>query len=517
MTAENILDLIGTAKDAYVEAAMQTRTVKAKRLPVRKILLVAALVSMILFLVGCTVTYVLHLQDLKIGQSTYVMPKHLDEDGNRVNEQEIVRDVISLQGIAGTPQFLAGQEWFAFEKSYDPDNTILFQADEQGFTAPDEYDAYFLYSQEMVDKVDEILRKYDLKPAGPEILTEESIHSVFFDTLGIRQLHRENAAGKFEYQHGYFYACGNFYMEFRLALDSGTELLGGVTYSDKDYFHPRNIAIQDLEGCTQWNFRSADGQDVLVVEERDWVQLLCQRTDGFLSVSLHSMAYGEDGKALPLSKEDIRKAADAFDYSVKPQKPDMEKAAKEVDAYYEKLRAEQQAYQETQVNPFELESYQEYIDYVISKMEDPKSFRYGQNPKDTYFHLQDINGDGVEDLLLGQDPDSFYSIMTMREGKIHLLFDNGMGDHFLCENQILGFHGISDQGSQSVYYYQMEGDTFRELVNLEYDPEKETWLRQTYDEWGYMEPISDAEAAAVTERYTRVELEGKPLTQFPRS
>ena len=34
------------------------------------------------------------------------------------------------------------------------------------FQAPEEYDAYDVYSQEMVDKLDEIAKKYDLKLAG---------------------------------------------------------------------------------------------------------------------------------------------------------------------------------------------------------------------------------------------------------------------------------------------------------------------------------------------------------------
>ncbi len=518
MTAENLLELIGTAKESYVDGAMKTRAEKQRRksLTLSRALLIAAWIAMMLLLVGCTIAYVLHLQDLKIAEASYIAPKHLDEEGNRVNETEIVRDVLSLQGIAGSPQFLAGKEWYEFEEAYDLDNAILLQADEQGYAAPDDYDAYFVYSQEMVNKVDEIAQQYGLQLAGQEVLTEAPINHVFFEALGLERLHREDALGEVEYQHGYFYACGNFYMEFSLTLDGGTKLLGGVTYCGKDYFHPRYTQIMDPESCVQWTCQGLDGQSLLVVQEQTSAQVFCQREDGFLSAHFRSSTYGQDGELATLSREEIQEAVEVFDYSVKPRKPEIEWASKEVEAYYAKLLAEQEDNQENRINPFELESYREYIDYVIGKMKDPQSFRYGQDPADIYYHLLDINGDGVQELMLGTNPESFHEILTLREGKITLLFNNGMGEHFLCENQVMGFHGISDQGNQSVYYYQMEEGTFRELVNLEYDPERGSWLQQTYDEWGYMEPISEDEARSVMEDYRKIALSGKPLMDYPQ-
>lgn len=72
MTTNEILDMIGDAKGSYIWDAQQVRSggiVLTKKKPsVRKVWLIAAIVALMLLLVGCTVAYVLHLQDLKIGE-----------------------------------------------------------------------------------------------------------------------------------------------------------------------------------------------------------------------------------------------------------------------------------------------------------------------------------------------------------------------------------------------------------------------------------------------------------------
>ncbi len=71
--------------------------------------LLAALIALLLMLVGCGIVYVLHLQDLKIGEQT-VSQTQYDDSSNRIGETEVNLDVLSLQGIKGTPNYLANQE-----------------------------------------------------------------------------------------------------------------------------------------------------------------------------------------------------------------------------------------------------------------------------------------------------------------------------------------------------------------------------------------------------------------------
>lgn len=67
---------------------------------------------------------------------------YIDADGNKIDETEIVREVISLQGVTGSPNFKATQEWFAFEQEYDKDHTLLYETDKHPIDVPSAYDVY---------------------------------------------------------------------------------------------------------------------------------------------------------------------------------------------------------------------------------------------------------------------------------------------------------------------------------------------------------------------------------------
>ena len=152
MNAQDILDMIGDAKGTYIWDAQQVRSgevpARVRSFSGRKLLLIAALVSLLLMLVGCAVVYMLHLQDLKIGEHTVIAPE------NSFSESaEVELDVLSLQGITGSGNYLANQEWLAFTQSYEPELGDYWVSEE-------EYWAYNVLNQVMVDKLDEICEKY---------------------------------------------------------------------------------------------------------------------------------------------------------------------------------------------------------------------------------------------------------------------------------------------------------------------------------------------------------------------
>ena len=72
MKAMDLLVGFGSVKDSYVISAEEFRQGKQKAqvkcLSTRKMWLIAAVISLMLLLVGCAVVYVLHLQDMKIGE-----------------------------------------------------------------------------------------------------------------------------------------------------------------------------------------------------------------------------------------------------------------------------------------------------------------------------------------------------------------------------------------------------------------------------------------------------------------
>ena len=162
MTAMDLLETIGSIKDQYILEASSGAHSK-RHISIRRSLLIAAVVALMLLLVGCAVIYVLRMQDMKVGEYRFYVPAEYDENGNVIPVES--QEPITLLSLQGT-NMEALAEWVAFTNTYDQDGTILIEADGTGseWELPDNYHlTYGCYSQEMVDKLNEIVEKYDLK------------------------------------------------------------------------------------------------------------------------------------------------------------------------------------------------------------------------------------------------------------------------------------------------------------------------------------------------------------------
>ena len=161
MKSEKLLEIIGEAKETYVLSALDSRNRKKtspKRIALGRAVLIAAIIAMMLLLVGCTVAYILSLHEKKVGESTGTI--YFDEDGQRIPPTEISQDVISLFGYRGSPYYQASAEWYEFKKTYDPDRS-LFPHDATALEFDAFYfDTYDCYTPEMVSELNEVATKY---------------------------------------------------------------------------------------------------------------------------------------------------------------------------------------------------------------------------------------------------------------------------------------------------------------------------------------------------------------------
>ena len=90
----------------------------------RRPLLIAALIALMLLLVGCGVVYVLKMQDLKLGEAQ-VTEDRWDNEQHTLVSQTLSQQTLTLSGLKGTPSYQAAQEWYEFEQTYDPDHKII--------------------------------------------------------------------------------------------------------------------------------------------------------------------------------------------------------------------------------------------------------------------------------------------------------------------------------------------------------------------------------------------------------
>ena len=99
------------------------------------------------------------LRELVLPQQNQV---NVVEDGIATDETTLV-DVISLSGYLDTPESKALAEWNAFTESYDADGSIIASIGNQPTGFEETYGLYLVYTQEMADKLEEILAKYNLR------------------------------------------------------------------------------------------------------------------------------------------------------------------------------------------------------------------------------------------------------------------------------------------------------------------------------------------------------------------
>lgn len=355
-----------------------------------KPLVIAAIIALMILMMGCAVIS-LSLQEMKIGESSS-RGEILDSDGNVVKESEILKDVISLQGMKDTPSQMAAKEWFEFEKEYDQDLRLVSEADKNGFEAPEEYDAYHVYTQEMIDKVDEIAAKYGLKLAGAAAMVQNWEKDIFFDALGLERLHHADAQAEVEYLSGYFYACGNFSFDYGIILDEGWpyEILTSMRYNDKEYLDTVAFWVDSIERMEQWNYTTADGTEVLIAMDKNYARIFCDRDDAFVSAYFDVSHEYDSGEVKYMSKADVEAVADVIDFTVKPQKPDMDAVHMKLESAEKEMQAKQELDRENGVE-------YGYKEFIADRMEAL------EHPEDVYYTLVDIDENGVVDLLMGHE------------------------------------------------------------------------------------------------------------------
>ena len=469
MNANEILDMIGDAKGTYLWETQKYRdgTAGAKPLPLPRLWLVAAVIGLMLLLVGCTVAYVLRLQDLKVAEYRPTTPTVYDENGAVISLPTIApRTQITLQGA--NQEALA--EWNSFCRDYDPDGAIVTANDNNELGIPNPYYIpYGCYSWDMVNKLDEIVQKYDLKLLSPDVGCQSYESSVLFSSLGIDGLFH----GDVEYLSGYFYPEGTFKIELLFRPDTDQwpyeDNLASYYYSVKEYFDPVYYEVADLENCTQWNYTRSDGRTVLLVMNDEWARIIADLQDALVTVSFASSKW-DGGTKVQMTQSALEQISEQFDFSIQPHPADMTK----VDALMEAAQAAYEAERAAAAENLYTKGYEQYIQQKLEK-----AAAHSTRMRDGLFYaLCDLNGDGVMELLSGGKA-SLWEILSMRDGKSFQYADCEKISSLaalqftVCENHVLELERIRDNSAEIWYYFRAEAEGLTYLEGLEKN--EDTW------------------------------------------
>ena len=329
MTGKDLLTAMSGIDGRYIEEAAPAAAPKRRSL--RRPLLVAAAIAAALLLVGCGIVYALRLQDMSIGKATYT--QRFDDKGKAIDPVEKSMDIITPYGRSGDAIQQALKEWYEFQESYDPDGALL--TDEPDIPGiPNQYEyTYSCYTQEMVDKVDEIAAKYNLKLLRSPVEFESM--SGFAKALGIDHILLPDSDASVFLDSGECYSQGNFVLYMDLNLPE--EVWPYSVHTKLQYFRKDCLStdveyLNENEGWKEWMYTTASGAAVLILRAAQGrAYFVCDCGDAAMTVDFEAgfnpLTDMPDFKPEWMTDRQVEQIADAIDFTVRPTLPDASVAA----------------------------------------------------------------------------------------------------------------------------------------------------------------------------------------------
>ena len=221
-------------------------------------------------------------------------------------------DVMSLQGLAGSPEFEANARWQAFYDSYDPDGAILASIGNSDTGLEPRYDAYPCYTREMADTLDAIAEE-----SGLELLSGLTLYGAAELPDWMRNT-LPQSCGAFDHctYDAYSFDNGSFKTEGAFLFCDAQwpyETNYQFVCNRKGYLSVSYLAIGDADDYTQWEYETASGVTVTLALGPDKALIIADLPDAYLVVNVLDVRVGDvqQGEAA-LPAEILEAMADAF-------------------------------------------------------------------------------------------------------------------------------------------------------------------------------------------------------------
>ena len=210
--------------------------------------------------------------------------------------------MITLAGYYDSAEAKAASEWQEFLDGYDQDHEILYAADKT-WVSPEGFEEYFVYSDEMVEKLQEIIDKYDLK-------LHRNFEAVYQNEGVEAKLGYKFWDDRCELLSCYTYADGAF------QIDADYHATGDRTYgyqlrrNVKGVFDEVCLNIGFVDDYEEWSYVTKDGAEVLLALSR-YKGLVFGDYDS-CCIAINVL----DGTEGGLTKEDLEMIADSHHVSL---------------------------------------------------------------------------------------------------------------------------------------------------------------------------------------------------------
>ena len=310
-------DLIENAETGQFPAQNQ-ESGKTRR-PIRRPLLIAAVIALLLLLVGCAAVYVLKMEHVKISSGTDQRDYSL-VDGVYVKDPHTVdTTTLSMAGLKGSNAYKACADFYAYETE------LRASASASG--------DWTGYDDAINAKAQELAEQYGLKPEG-QPLTFRTTRNLC-NALGVERFVRNSQDVSIDVDQGFCRDSGNFFVLLRFAFpeDQGYEVTytsGALYWNRQDTFSREYFTLEDRGDWVERNYTTSAGNTVLILtspsQERGYI--ICDRGDALMTVWLdvNPELLSEDAgvvsaEYLHMTDKQLDIVADALDFAIQPNVP----------------------------------------------------------------------------------------------------------------------------------------------------------------------------------------------------
>lgn len=275
----------------------------------RRMLLIAALVAMMLMLVGCGVVALMKMQDVKIADAT-AQQEYTLENGVYVKKPHTINtSTLSLSGLKGSKAYQACADFYAFRETH--------------WNEIDQLEA----------KAQELAQQYGLKPEGGTLDFRTTRN--LCDALGVERFTRDSEEIHAEVNSGMCWENGNFFLNMQFIFPEGKGYAveytpGWLRWNWQDCFSRDYVTIEDSGDWVEKNYTTASGQEVLILytPSQEIGYILCDRGDALMSLQLpvNPEFLSEEGgvvssQSMSLTERQLELIADSLDFAICPKVP----------------------------------------------------------------------------------------------------------------------------------------------------------------------------------------------------
>jgi len=229
-----------------------------------------------------------------------------NENTNSNTETPASPKIISLQGYSDSKEYQAVAEWMAFLDSYDKDGELLAKVGNGPTGLDEKYSLYLVYTQEMADKLEEIVEKYGLK-----------LHRAIELDLSEEDLYKRAGTGKFLGENNssfsaYIYEDGTFHIDGEVVLDENRTIAYQMMNCVKGSFTDVILNIGNPEDYNEWTYTTSSGVTVSLSISPSKSLIIADLNNSFVTINVLA---GSDPMNGAITTLDLEAFADTFDFS----------------------------------------------------------------------------------------------------------------------------------------------------------------------------------------------------------